>query len=127
MTLGEGFHAQAGSDFRAYIDDCTPLREGGTPGQGIAEQQNTSMTWEVFPVPSESSFTLRITGHLHNNVVVMISDLSGRVIKKVNTGTPDRTAGMMMVEVDHSNISAGTYLCTLQVGDSVESKLVILK
>ncbi len=127
VTLGEGFHAQAGSDFIAYIDDCTPLREPGTTDQGISEAEQRSLEWEVFPVPSESTLTIRLTGNIKNDLLVTITDLSGRVVKAVNNSAPDGPTGTLMFDVDHTDISAGTYLCTIQAGETIESKLVILK
>lgn len=127
VTLGEGFHAKAGSDFRAYIDDCTPLREAWNNSGNAEVKGLTSITWEVFPVPSENFFTVRIRGDISSDAVILLSDLTGREVKKVITAVQERSAVTLSIPFDHTGISAGTYICTLQLKDSAESRLVILK
>jgi hypothetical protein len=127
VTLGEGFHAHEGSDFTAYIDICTPLREPGTDLLTDLSGGSPVLKLKVYPVPSEGSFTLFITGEINDDAVITLYDLTGRTIKVINPNIAESQSEEMIIRVDHQDMSAGTYICRVQMGGATESSLVILK
>jgi len=59
------------------------------------------------------------------DVVIDISDLTGRLVKQVNEGFRD--AGKHTVSVNADELEAGIYFYTLKAGDYVETKRMIVK
>jgi hypothetical protein len=92
VYLKDGFSAQSGCEFRAFIGDIAclqvpPLLPGIVIQQetdnGIIMYAGSTDTWQsisIFPNPSEGIFLVHITGLNHEEMSCEVVDLMGNVV-----------------------------------------------
>ncbi|WP_400191372.1 T9SS type A sorting domain-containing protein [Hymenobacter sp. B81] len=79
----------------------------------------------VFPNPSadKTTITYQVLGK-SQAVQVVLTDLMGRTVRTLHNGT--ESAGFHNLEVSKQDVSAGTYLVKVQVGDKAATRKVVL-
>lgn len=68
---------------------------------------NSLKLFPAFPVPSQSSMVIKYETHLNSNVQIQIVDLTGRIIKVIDTG--NQTAGTHLYTLNTSDLTPGIY------------------
>jgi len=124
VTLGEGFWARDGSEFTAYLDDCTPLREAN-PGNDELTSVLNSIKWSVQPNPTSGITTVTFDIRKDIQASIKVYDLSGRILINVTNNQLFNT-GTHTLDLDLGNISPGTYVCEFRTESLVETKRIVL-
>ncbi len=89
----------------------------------IAEE-SLSNTISIFPNPMTDATVIQYLVKQISIVEIKVSDLSGKTIITLNEGTKE--AGTYSKRLNTSNLSPGTYLCSVNIGDAtIMKKLVI--
>lgn len=84
-----------------------------------------AVAMSVFPNPSSSKAT--VTYQVLNrsqNVRVTLTDLAGRTVRVLKNGT--QAAGFQSVDLSTQDVSAGTYMVNVKVGDLTATRKVVL-
>lgn len=106
------FESDGGNNI--YIDDIN-IYEGSASDElvlvGLSENQNDINQLELFPNPSSEDVTIRFTTATNQEVDLLITDITGKVIanSKLNAIT-----GENMILLDATTYSKGLYLVTLK-------------
>ncbi|MFN0276646.1 MAG: zinc-dependent metalloprotease [Chitinophagales bacterium] len=122
VTLLDGFLAEAGSNFSAYIDDCVALRIASSdPEESTMDPGNTIM---IYPNPSFGIFTIDISGfHAENkNTFMRIFDASGKVVWE-NSIDAEET----LLQLNFSQLPKGIYTLLANNGLHIMSEKLILQ
>ncbi|RMG27682.1 MAG: T9SS C-terminal target domain-containing protein [Bacteroidetes bacterium] len=140
VTLRPGFRARSGSKFRAYLENCTPLRTGREEatlaGSEIAGSEHTVVS-EVssmqdfnirsFPNPFKGSTTIAYTLPQTATVNVFVRNTLGQVVGKVVNGQ-QQAAGSYEYPFQAGQLAAGVYYLVLQAGEKqLVEKIVLAK
>jgi len=110
ITLTAGFTAHCGSDFRAYIDDCTTLPfVAPVSSETIFEEkrktiQNSSL--KVFPNPNQGSMSIQFNIAEEKSTRIDLFHSSGKLIKTIFIGNKK---GNHQLEIEES-LAAGVYI-----------------
>jgi len=137
IDLVNGFHAQYGCDFDAFIDGCGgALIVSGNNNDDFTFDNSAQMlktttfaTDEValrnYPNPFTGTTTIEYTLPQGGKVSMMINDLSG---KTVAYPLQDKAheAGIHTLQFDATTLSAGIYFCTLQTTNTVKTHKITL-
>jgi hypothetical protein len=113
----------------AQLDTIHPKKEGRIRAEkptsvamGRSPLPNCSLAVAVYPDPCIRQSTIRYTTSSMEDVCMTIYNAhGGMVMQLVNRQMP---AGTHEVIFDGSNLPAGLYLCRIQSGEAVESRLV---
>jgi hypothetical protein len=92
---------------------------------GIANGTIASGKLEVYPNPAESFVNVVIPEQIAGNGTLMLADMTGRVLKTVNTMNQNTNGGVYMLDVDQ--IPSGVYSIIITNGTSVFSSQLIKK
>ena len=148
ITLNSGFHAQAGSNFTAKIEACTPAfteeeteaialktTESGETILGHSDyqlnieaaqaSQLNIADLEIIPNPltNETSFLFQLEKASPVNITVY--DLNGHLIERV-TREQWMTQGLNKVQYNASKLHAGMFYVVLQANAQIESKKMVV-
>lgn len=88
---------------------------------GVAD--NNLKNFVIYPNPNNGNFTVQFESNSGNDIKINVYDISGRVIFEKayqNTGTFNQNLQL-------SNVQAGTYLVTVQDGDTKTTKRIIVR
>ncbi len=103
-----------------YIDN---LAFSGT-ATGIKENTVNLINLTVFPNPSNEKVVLNYTLKSTENVIVKISDITGKIVKELK---PNGVIGNNKQELNISNLSQGIYTITIQGDNSLSSQKLIIE
>jgi hypothetical protein len=104
-----------------YVTSTPWVRMNFDASIGIQETKiDEASLGQNFPNPSNGVTSFNYTLANNANVMIEISDLSGKVIEVINEGS--KTAGTYTVQLDYSNLSAGTYFYTLSTENGKVTK-----
>lgn len=146
IILSDGFVAEAGSNFHAFVDPfftCTqyPMGKMANPDNNnnfppvIQEYESTKLKDTIkadqksvlisnFPNPFSSSTTIEYQIKKSNSVTITVYDYCGRQLLLLKNKSPHE-AGTYQVKMDGISLPSGVYHCTLQTDDYVETKQMI--
>ncbi len=131
IVLNPGFWAQAGCDFLARLQPCTPcilplsveVSESSRPARprvdfipypplegGPEVKTGTPFAARVFPNPFDASFTLEMEIHEAGLLKVQLFSLDGREIPGAQE-SGEFGAGLHRIPIDGSRLPAGMYIC----------------
>lgn len=103
-----------------YIDN---LAFSGT-ATGIKENAANLMNLTIFPNPSNEKVVLNYTLKSTENVVIKISDVTGKIVNELK---PNGVIGNNKQELNISNLSQGIYTITIQGDNSLSSQKLIVE
>jgi hypothetical protein len=112
--------ARRASCFKSSAQNITV--EGTTLSSGIMFDQDEI---SLFPNPAKDVVNIIWRNGIRQNETVVMSDISGRVISKINAG--DNQSGSMM-QLDVSDLSPGIYIVNIEKNNSRKSyRLSVVK
>ncbi|MDR2962158.1 MAG: S8 family serine peptidase [Bacteroidales bacterium] len=141
ITLSEGFKAEAGSTFRAYVEPyflCTfSLKSAPTiPNtdslpfiSDFIVEKSTSIDNEIitlekpqlklYPNPTTDNITIEYQLPDNTEIIeITIHDSSGKLVYKLNN-TISHEAGIYTLTLQTANLPVGMYICTLKTDKQV--------
>ncbi|MFK7979916.1 MAG: Ig-like domain-containing protein, partial [Saprospiraceae bacterium] len=136
VTLLPGFHAEAGADFTATIEQCNSAnnlnnesvaRESNTEEPFIAYTDNTIKQNNLLVRPNPFRGTTIIDYELATDSPVWIGlyDLTGKILKVyVNQG--EQMAGKHQYQLDAALLPSGAYWVSMRTANSVLTKKIIV-
>ena len=96
VILQNGFTAESGSDFRAYIQGCTNIFDKSMRQNGLTNSIESNIEkidiengFEIYPNPTNSIFNIKLNGdQTKTNLIVKIYNINGSVMydKQFNDG-----------------------------------------
>lgn len=91
-----------------------------------ASKNNVVNNLNIYPNPVSKSASLIYNVNETSDVIVKIYDLKGQFIKSINLGS--QTAGSHKAEFDVNELRSGTYMMSVNAGNSqVQKKFIVLK
>lgn len=124
VCLNPSFEAEYGSVFLAYIDGCSKpvlpkysLFNQNTSLNAVTIQPNpfSTKTHIAFELSNDSEISISLSSAIGNQVISILKN-------------EQKMAGKHRFIFDGSQLPAGVYYCTLQIGDKIETqKMVITK
>lgn len=134
ITLGDGFHAKAGSSFSARIEDCELVANNMTavltedlelevvPSSGLEDGH-----LRVFPNPFNDRFKLTYQLEQETEAEIRLISIDGKVRQQL-LAPQFQVVGAHQMEWDGPNLPAGIYIIQLRLGSKIYSrKLVKMK
>jgi len=133
----DGFHAQFGVDFHAYIEGCGQSLTGNGSDYTSFGFNNTKednyvfapisgqVTLRNYPNPFSGLTTIEYSLPQNQNVSLRISDLSGRIISNLIEDVM-REAGIHTVQFKADQLAPGVYFCTLITSNTVKTHKITL-
>jgi Secretion system C-terminal sorting domain len=79
---------------------------------------------EIYPNPSDGTFTIRINQSEKVKTSINITDVNGKVVFKDNLG---KFSGEYKEEIDLKKFGPGTYIINIQQGDNLSVEKIIIK
>jgi hypothetical protein len=92
---------------------------------GIANGTVSTEKLDVYPNPAQSFVNVVIPAEMAENSSLMITDMSGKVLKSVNALNQNQNNGVYMLDVDQ--MPSGIYTIIITDGNSVFSSQLIKK
>lgn len=99
------------------------LRVSGMITNSNQVLNETKSPLKVFPVPTEDNVTIQFDLKESSMVSLNLYDLNGRLIKSLLSGT--ETKGEHQINVSLENLTAGVYICKLQMNNQVFTEKII--
>jgi len=97
-----------------------------SPTTGVEVENNAIGLLSVYPNPTTGMLHYNMNLKEQGELLVSIYDLSGRMLREDHLGMMQN--GEQEVEVDYTDVAAGTYLYTIQIGgNKVNGRFVIIK
>ncbi len=134
IVLKPGFHAEAGSNFHAYIAPCENKNKSITKLSNVKSdisktEKNTSdyihqNFAKIFPNPFQQDFTIEYTINTAEPVEIEIFNIYGSCIHKHIENY--KTAGTYQYSYNTSNNKTGLYIIKIKSGSFIQS-LITLK
>lgn len=127
ITLTDGFWAESGSNFHAFIQGC----DFGLTGEGedrVSQQaQETLEPGQVTIAPNPFSGSTLVTYQLpaEQQVAMLLLDATGKLVA-TPMAAAIRPAGRHEFTVEAAGLPAGLYFLVLQTGDKRETKRLVL-
>jgi type IX secretion system substrate protein/reprolysin-like metallo-peptidase family M12B len=125
ITLGEGFWAHSGSEFIAYLDNCTSLRIPEITENNPVDTQLNITSWNIYPNPFKHTSLLSFETEEEVQVYVSFFDLSGRLVMQVLEGE-NYKQGVHNIEIINDRLSPGTYLCRISTNNFQDTQRVVI-
>ncbi len=142
VTLGEGFWARQGTDFRAYIDFCPPV--GQTPsedyiGDPLASADDIPEVYADMPAPAEleGGISLTVIPNPFRDQAVMVAeidkecigtatlyDMLGKPVAQV-FGPTMLMPGTVQFQLPVQQLPAGIYMLSMDAGDQRVVKRIV--
>jgi len=121
VCLNPSFEAEYGSTFLAFIDGCEPVE----PRIGNLVQNVFTNSVTIQPNPFSNQTVIVYDILTDNLVTILVSDIMGKNITTL-VKKEHQLAGKHQVNFDGSNLPSGIYYCTIQAGDQIETKKMVL-
>lgn len=119
VLLQDGFHAQPGSIFHAYIEGCTANK-----GETV---DNELILFRNYPNPFTGHTTIEFTLSKDTPVTLSVSDVTGKQIT-VLLNNEIKAEGTHLRTFDGSKYAAGMYYYTIQAGEyTATQKMILIK
>ncbi len=115
LRIFDGFNQDGGTLNSWSLNICT-VQTAGT-------EENILKDFVIYPNPNNGNFTVQFESNSGNDIKINVHDISGRVIFEKsyqNTGTFNQNLQL-------NTVQAGTYLVTVQDGDTKTTKRIIVK
>jgi len=136
VRLGPGFHAQSGSNFRAWIDNgCTPFEltasvDGYEPKwnkRSIHAKDQEYLSWQLTATPNPAADRVRISFQLPSDqsINLYLLDSNGSVVSSIMPRT-HYAAGNHNKNVSLSSLPVGTYRVILQSEGGLRASTTLL-
>ncbi len=111
VTLVPGFRAKAGSSFRAYLENCTPLRTAGNEQQEeTASVPNNSSSEDPFSLNASANSLSSYPNPFNEQATIDYSLAKSGTVKLYVRNT----LGQIVLNLVNGNESAGSYRKSLQ-------------
>ena len=133
ITLSSGFHAQAGSEFQAIIEDCTAFFQSDTRDLAkqylpqkpdlINAQTIKSPVITVYPNPFSNQFTLNYSLPTTGTTSIYLTNILGEKLWVLNAQIQEK--GHHQITVSTADLVAGTYFIVLNNGDMTTARQLI--
>lgn len=136
IVIGEGFHAVAGSEFSAVLQDCTPVpvsiqdedpvavSRSGDTDQGEALPRQVVQVG-AFPNPFSTQLTVKVQTTLDALADVRLTDVSGRTVRAILSAAPITGRTIHYQEVDVTGLLPGQYFVVVKTADQQHAYPVI--
>lgn len=132
ITLAVGFHAQAGSDFTAMIEACTPaqLQEAATERAQPLENKLLSNADELqlkaYPNPFNEMATVDYFLPKGGQTSIRLMDFMGKEVK-ILSPIQQQATGWYQISLNATDLPTGTYFLVLQNETALKtSKLIVV-
>ncbi len=136
IILTAGFHAKAGSDFIAFIDDCDgneTLGEAPTTQRSIdpstdlleADLISKENNLSVRPNPFRQSAIIDYELGKSSRVWIGLHDVTGKIIH-VFVDQKEMNQGQYQYNISAVNLNSGAYWISMRTADSVLTKKIII-
>lgn len=126
VTLGEGFRANEGSFFEAYLNNCSsfdqsaknlgdsePHAEGHFHEQQLADQDKSILgTVKVYPNPFNEAVFVEIEVEDYEDVSITMTNVLGQPVKQALNKSA-LAPGKHQVEISTANLAGGVYLISV--------------
>lgn len=123
VLLQDGFHAKAGSTFRAAIETCAAATNESIETRNLLIEQPTL---DVYPNPAKEEVWLKFQLSTSSSVVIELYDLSGKQLRQIAQQTVYE-AGKHQYLLDISNLTSGLYWISLKTKDGVLTKKLMIQ
>ena len=134
ITLNTDFHAQAGSNFLATIDNCNaalnPFNENSTNTSKTNNIKSNLLTEiplniEVYPNPFTNGTNIAYQLAKKTNITILLIDYNGKKVKQIIPNV-EHSAGIYTTSLSSGNLSSGIYYVQLITNEEVLTKKVVL-
>ncbi|NNC96153.1 MAG: T9SS type A sorting domain-containing protein [Chitinophagales bacterium] len=132
VTLGEGFWAHSGSDFRAYRENCGPVISPQADEVIVQNKTETMINLEdtrvnLFPNPASDMVNIEFYLNLDGYVSLSVYDVEGKLIDRT-VSEAFHNSGMHTLQINGGRLSAGNYMVALTIDDAtINQKLTIIR
>lgn len=130
ITLGPGFTAEVGSNFMAYIEDCTPLSETPHIDRNLSDEKiidptkGIHATLNIFPNPFYGDLTIEFLPTANGFVQIFVYNLQGQLVLPII-----EEEGMESVLITRnlplSSLKAGMYLVSIKTATDHYNRKII--
>jgi len=149
IVLSDGFVAEAGSNFHAFVDPfftCTqyPMgkmannNSGSSPAikdyevELIKKTQSPTTVlnsietiFKIYPNPSNGDISIEYNLNKSESVEITLHDNCGRPVYKLKNKSPHE-AGTYLIKLTGIDLPSGVYYCVLQTNDIFKTKEIII-
>ena len=127
ITLTDGFWAESGSNFHAFIQGCDFGLTGGGDDRVSQQAQETLEPGQVTIAPNPFSGSTLVTYQLpaEQQVAMLLLDATGKLVA-TPMAAAIQPAGRHEFTVEAAGLPAGLYFLVLQTGDKRETKRLVL-
>jgi hypothetical protein len=126
IRLTSGFHAEAGSDFTARIEDCDPIVEESMvhPAGAVAlRAEGEGAALRVFPNPFSNQVKIIYEIPDRAEVEIRLIGMDGKVRQLFNPQT--QSAGTHELEWADRHLPAGVYLIQLRSNETLYNQRLV--
>lgn len=134
ILLLPDFHAQAGSNFSAFIEDCAvPTLKEETPTNNLANQriviapikENQNIQLKVYPNPFNYQAHIAYFLPKKEAISIKMLDIVGQEVQIMLQNTT-QDAGQYNLSFQVENLENGTYFIVLKSGNAMLTKKILL-
>lgn len=136
IILREGFHARSGSEFRAYLDNCTSLAISGEEEAQLNQNELPRETVVYFhdrqvlqlkanPNPFQDVVFIIYRLLKPARVSLYLTDISGIPIRTLLLQKPTEGGGFNQLECNWGDLPAGTYFLVMKTDEQKEVQKLI--
>ena len=135
ILLQAGFHAEAGSEFTAKIEDCSAGLVDDLPQEKVATLKfapkleegklNTVLDINIYPNPFENQFFIDYRIGKDAKVKIQLYDILGQKVKDI-IKKQRKTAGIHQAKFTNRNLMEGTYILMIQVDGQISQQKVVM-
>jgi len=90
---------------------------------GINTKQNASSI-DVYPNPAQKNFHLKMNNSYHGSVAIQLINFDGKLVKSLNL---TKTTQILDTDIHVENLAVGSYYVSVNFGELVESKKIVIK
>jgi hypothetical protein len=116
IKLEPGFHAKSGSQFHAFLDNCTAMNRISSDQQEeepVSAPMSEGVEMIAFPNPFNQSLTVSLTLENEAKYGVYLMDMYGKTVKQI-AGETLYGNGTHLLSVDVRDLAAGMYMLVAQ-------------
>jgi peptidoglycan/xylan/chitin deacetylase (PgdA/CDA1 family) len=119
ISLKPGFTAEYGSTFDASIVPKVSLKSQQVQKTKLIEEiESTEIKVNVYPNPNNGIFTVDFSNQRDKGALIVISDLYGHEVKRVNTASSKET-------IDLSNNPSGIYMVQILSNNRLKTTKIV--